>query len=413
MFKGLMIGSLVKRYASNFLANTLQQGLRFLLLYLAAKVLGPAEFAVVSFVLLITGYLLNSNLGAINGIKRQVPLVYSRKGNRFVLSSFFSILNFNWIATFIASLAAALVLYFYYRYDLGVSILMVFIALSFNTYFAVQTYFTCTGSWLDLFRLQLLCAGLLIIVSLSLFFESTPIFFFTYASSFALAALFFFVKKGYQLRFDRAIIRENIGVGFPVMISGFIYLLFQTTDRLIVSHFYTDEDFGYYSFAWVLVLTLNLVVNMSSEIILQKAATYHSHVHSKGLLLKYLLKYSLLVQLALCIVTVLLIAAAKYAIPVYFNEYTPAIPVITNLIIAYLIQQLALGAANFYYIIGRQKIYNLMLVLSLIVNAALLLGAVTYPSEMPGIASLSRLYIVSSCIYIIFMYLPLLKKDIL
>ena len=115
MFTGLMIGSLVKRYASNFLANTLQQGLRFLLLYLAAKVLGPAEFAVVSFVLLITGYLLNSNLGAINGIKRQVPLVYSRKGNRFVLSSFFSILNFNLIATFIASLSADLVLYFYYR----------------------------------------------------------------------------------------------------------------------------------------------------------------------------------------------------------------------------------------------------------------------------------------------------------
>lgn len=43
--------------------------------------------------------------------------------------------------------------------------------------------------------------------------------------------------------------REMMSYGIPLMISGCSYLLFQTTDKLVVSHFLTELDLGIYSSA--------------------------------------------------------------------------------------------------------------------------------------------------------------------
>lgn len=406
----IRVVSLTKKYGNNFAVNMLQQGMRFLILYIAAKQLGPKEFGIISLVLLVVNYLLNANLGAINGLKRQIPLIYAGKGGDTSLSAFFSVLNFNWIATIFVSVIAAFVMNATYDLNLAACILMVLLSVSTNTYFSVQAYFTSTGNWGNLFRLQLICSLLLIVTLTSLFFSNHIILLASYTISFLLAALLFFYKNGYRFVLNKAVIKENVSIGFPIMISGFVYLIFQTTDRLIVSHYYSKEQFGFYSLAWVLVMSLNLLINLSSEMLLQRAASRYAQIPDKVDLLKYILKHAALLQAVLVIVSMLLLIVIRIAIPMYLSDYEPALPIIYNIVFAYVIQQLALGVANYYYITGQQLTYNLLLAVCCLVNAALLFGYIQQNAILPPLADISGFYILSSCIYVIILYLPLLKK---
>jgi hypothetical protein len=106
-----------------------------------------------------------------------------------------------------------------------------------------------------------------------------------------------------------------------------------------------------------------------------------------------------------------LLVVVKYGIPVYFPEYIPSIPVINNIVIAFVIQQVAIGVANYYYIIGRQMLYNLVLSLSCIFNGLILLMPF-WNDMLPSTTHVSWLYIWSSCIYVVLMHLPLARKSI-
>lgn len=407
----LKIISLTKRYGGNFIANILQQGLRFLILYVAAHQLGPEDFGEISLLLLVANYLLNANLGAVNGLKRQIPLVYSSRGQGFVSKAFFSILNFNWVMTLLLGSITAFVMY--YKFDLGLSLslLLVPLAFSMNSYFNIQAYYTASGNWKQLYRLQMLCAALLFLALASLMCSNKFLLIGLYILSFLLTSTSYFIQNGYTRQSDRSLIRENIVIGFPIMLSGFIYLLFQTTDRLLVSNYYDAADFGYYSFGWVLVMSLNLLVNLSSEMLLQKAAThYAAHANRVGLL-RYISNYTALFMGVLAGLSLALLVLVSYAVPIYFPDYSVAIPVINNLIIAYLIQQIGMGVVNYYYIIGSQRIYNWMLVIACVVNAAILYYPF-YLGQRPSMEYISELYIWSSGIYLVLLYLPLIKKSL-
>ena len=407
----LKAASIAKRYGGNFAANIFQQGLRFIILYAAAKKLGPKEFGIFSILLLVSSYLMNANLGAVNGLKRQIPLIYAGIGERYSLHAFFSVLNFNLVATFLFALISSLILFRYYGFEPLAAIALLILSLSSNIYYSIQTFFTSTGNWNGLLRLQLLCGFFLSLALLSTIFADYKILVITYSLCFLLASLHFVFINGYRPAFDIKIIKENVKVGFPIMISGFIYLLFQSTDRLIVSYYHSNATFGSYSFAWVIVMSLNLVVSLSSEMILQKAATYFARVNSKKALFHYISRHSALFLIALAFIAFLLLVVIRYAIPIYFPEYIESIPVINNIVIAYVIQQTAMGVANYYYIIGRQLLYNMMLSLSCIFNAVILLLPF-WRGALPTTGEISWLFIGTSCIYVVLMHLPLAGKSL-
>lgn len=56
----------------------------------------------------------------------------------------------------------------------------------------------------------------------------------------------FFVKSEWMYPLAK---KEMISYGLPLMISGCSYLLFQTTDKLVISYFCTEFDFGIYTSA--------------------------------------------------------------------------------------------------------------------------------------------------------------------
>ena len=83
---------------------------------------------------------MNANLGAINGVKKQIPLFYLKRGEGFTLNAFFSILNFNWLTTIIISVAVAILVNAYYDYGLISSILLM-LFLSVNTFSVLDIFY--------------------------------------------------------------------------------------------------------------------------------------------------------------------------------------------------------------------------------------------------------------------------------
>jgi O-antigen/teichoic acid export membrane protein len=276
----------------------------------------------------------------------------------------------------------------------------------------VQTYFTATANWSKLFRLQLTCALFLVIALFSLLFYNSTVLLLTYAASFLIASLRFLFNVEMNFKLDKQIIRENLRIGFPIMIAGLIYFLFQTTDRLIVSRNYSKEEFGFYSFAWLLAMSLNMIVNLGSELMLQRAATRYTGISGNNAVFKFLLRYSLLIQAGLIAITLVLMIGIYYLLPVYLSAYVDAIPVIRNILIAYVIQQLGLAAANYYLIVGRQRLYNILLIVACILNAGVLLGGLMFSQFLPSLEKMSSLYILSSVLYIVLLYIPL-RREIL
>ncbi|MCG2616078.1 oligosaccharide flippase family protein [Terrimonas sp. NA20] len=406
----IRIASITKKYGTNFIANIFQQCLRFIIMYMAAKQLGPKEFGIVSLLIMISSYLMNANFGAVNGLKRQIPVSYSRQGENVARDAFYSVFNFNIVSTLVVSLVVAGILLLRTDYDIFTCAVLVLLSLSVNVYFSVQTYFTATASWKDLFKLQLTCGLLLVGALVSLFFSDYLILLLAYSGAFLFASLRFFLKAPVRFSFDSQIVRDNIYIGFPIMIAGLIYFLFQTTDRLIISRYYLKEEFGFYSFAWLLAMSLNLIVSLASELILQRAASRYAGEFYNNQIFRFLLRYSLLVQAGLVILAAILITGAYYVLPVYLTDYVAALPVIRNILIAYVIQQLGLTAGNYYLIVGRQRVYNILLVIACVLNAGLLLGIIFFSRIRPSIEQMSSFYIISSVLYIIVLYIPLRKQ---
>jgi O-antigen/teichoic acid export membrane protein len=403
---------IASKYSLNFIANAVQQGFRFLLLYLTAKVLGPEDFATTSFILLMSSYLLNANLGSINGLKKQIPLVYLKKQDNTALHAFYSVFNFNLLSTLLLAGIVAVILNTRFNYNWAACIILVVLSFTNNIYYSVQAFLTSAGNWKNLSVLQLFCAALTVITILSLYYSSYPILLSVYAGSFLLASMVFFYRYGYRPVFLKAIIVENIGIGFPVMLSGFIYLMFQTTDRLIISHYYSNTEFGYYSLAWVIVMSLSLLVNVSSEILLQRSASRYSDKNNRNDLRRFIWKHSALLQIVLFITSAFLVLVINYGVPVYLKDYEPAIKIINNIIVAYVIQQMAIGVATYYYIIGKQFLYNVMLVFACVTNFLILFLPVIFCKALPSIEKLSWLYVCSSSLYVVLLHLPLLKKSV-
>ena len=67
-------------------------------------------------------------------------------------------------------------------------------------------------------------------------------------------------------------LRKSVGVGFPILLTGLLFLGFQNIDKLLISRYYPAADFGYYAFASALLnVVLTLVVSVSN-FLMQKMA---------------------------------------------------------------------------------------------------------------------------------------------
>ncbi|RCR68357.1 oligosaccharide flippase family protein [Larkinella punicea] len=69
--------------------------------------------------------------------------------------------------------------------------------------------------------------------------------------------------------------RKSVGLGFPILLTGLLFLGFQNIDKLLVSRYYPATEFGYYAFASALLnVVLTLVVSVSNFLMQKMALNY-------------------------------------------------------------------------------------------------------------------------------------------
>ena len=399
------VKKVLSKYFFNFFFNFLQQILRFIVLYLVAHKFGPIVFGTISIVILYNSYLLNANLGAVNGLKRQIPIKYSLIGGLEIKNASYSVLVFNIFSTFFFALIVSAVL-FIFKILTAVNCLHLIILSSCNSfYFFSQTYVIANQLWRKLQILQFASSLFLIITTLSIWFLGKDFFFLFYSLSFFVPAIIILSKQITKATFDFSFIKENIKIGFPIMVAGLVFFLFQTTDRLVISKYYTKEIFGIYALATTLVSGFGLFTNLASEIILQKGINYILLTNSNVLLRRYLTKITVGVSISLLPILIVAYLGFKLIIENYFPLYITSLPIILNLLCAFFLQQLCIGFGNYYYIIESQLLYNVLLGLSVIIS----FGLISYPyifNIQDTTILVSQRFAISSAIYSALIIVP-------
>lgn len=71
------------------------------------------------------------------------------------------------------------------------------------------------------------------------------------------------VTHNISLAHFKSSIKNNISLGFFVLLSGLVLLLFQNADKIMVSKFYSLQTFGYYSYASVFI---NIFVGLATSL---------------------------------------------------------------------------------------------------------------------------------------------------
>lgn len=408
----VIIKNILNKYFLNFFFNFFQQILRFGVLYLAAYKFGPYVFGTISIILLYNGYLLNSNLGAVNGLKRQIPLKYKQISKEEINKVCYSILIFNLASTIFFTFLVCCILFTLKILTKTNCVYLLSLSICNSLYFFSQTYIIANQLWKKLQLLQLLSTFCLIITGLVLWFFNKDFFFIFYSLSFLIPAIVILLKEINIAGFNFIYIKENVRIGFPIMIAGLVFFLFQTIDRLVIAKYYTKEVFGIYALATTLVSGFSLFTNLASEIILQKGINYILATRSNSSLRKYYLKITAGATISLIPILVAAYSFFVIIIKGYFPLYLDTLPIILNLIIAYWFQQLCIGFGNYYYIINAQSWYNTMLLIALIISFCII-GYPYFFKMDDTINILSRRVIFGSIIYSILIIAPafFIKND--
>lgn len=363
---------IVKNYFNNFLANGILQIARFLILFLFARFNSPSDFGILSILLLIANYNVNVNLGAINGLKRQLPLKYIRYNSVELNEINASIFTFNLLMTIIS---ASIIIVFISDFVSGLSIYDKFnfliYTISFNVFFFFQTLTISFGDFRYLKKIHYY-NSLLLIICISFTFFSRTFFFAALALSYLLLNIKIFKQKyDYRLIIKKNHVTENMKIGLPIMIGGFVFLFFQSLDRIFVSKYFPSILLGYYSFAWLLVSSMNLIINLSNDILLQKGARRYSEKENRIMLFKYIHKYMFMMYAIIFFLSIILFFVSGPLINIYYPKYIGSIIILKYLLVSLLIQQLFSGIVNYLYLINKQKSYLLSITLSLLLEVAI------------------------------------------
>jgi len=392
------------RYAPILVSNGLLQILRFASLYLFANVNGPAKFGVVSMFFLLASHGVNANVGAINGLKRQIPLRYVHEPSITTSTVLSSIFWFNLLMTIPVSMLLALLLPLLAE---SVSVtdmaLFVLFSLVFNTFFFYQAIITAFGRFKLLVKIQLLVCLLLGLIAVpAVFFESVSLFLAAYVLVY-IAFFFFVLNRVERIRFrlDMKEVYQQVRIGFPIMLAGYVFLLFQSLDRIFVGGFLGDQELGYYAFGWLLISGFNLISNPSADLLVQKGSRKYGQEGDSISIFRYLMKYSLLLFGVLLSVAVVLYFFSDWIVENFFPKYRTAVPVIKMLILAFIVQQPVRGIAVYLYVVGKQKLYLL------IISSSLLVGGVIYlivANMVNTLIGYSGAYVISSIVYVVLMF---------
>lgn len=398
----------------NYVINVFLQASRFGNYYLLALTIEKEYYSIFSMILLSSNYLNNSNLGAINGMKKQIPLEKHFMTKEQINSSCSSIFYFNIYSTIFFAFLVSLLLFFTFdKFNLFIFLINIVNAFTVSCLFFFQSYYISKGEFSRLKQVQLSQTIVFCILLASILLKDLNIYLIISCLFNLLLVIYFYKKENFTYSFDILIIKQHIKIGLPFMITGLLFLLYQSIDRIIITQDGDINLLAIYSFSWLVSSSLNLVTNLGSEFMLNRGAINYGLSKNHISLVKTLLKYNLNIILVLLPLVISAILVIEYGVPLFLPKYNQAIPVIKYLLIVVFIQSFTLWISNYLYIMDKQKKVIILIIALIVFYLLCIIFVFSYFSRGYTDLIYAQLFLLVNIIYVFSLFFFVRKEIIL
>lgn len=358
----------------------------------AAAILGPATWGIWFLLNLIIAYGSLTQLGALNGMNREVPAALGRgdaDGAQSVRRTALGVIVAGTgAASLILLLLSALAPHLVAPRDMA---LMLLLLAAHQAYEYAVTTLRATTRFTQLSGLQFLSSLSYPLLTISgAWFLGLPGFILGQVLTYALliATAREHMGVAYVARWDRRQARSLVAIGFPIMLVGLVFALFATVDRWVVTAFLGTESLGHYSLA---IMSLG-AVNLLPQVVSQQYYPRLAHAWAARSDTSELRRVAARVRNATLATTLPVVALLLLTLPpavrVFLPEFAPGIPALVITAFVPLVSAPGQGYGGVLHMLNRQS----WLLVAILVSATLNLGlsiTLVAPFGLVGVAAAS------------------------
>lgn len=300
-----------KRESYYIILSVLNPIASMLSVLITSRYILPAAMGKIQSVLLIISYLSFLQIGIYSGLNRNIAFFKAKEDNekvqKLVDTSYYYTKKLT-ILCFVLSLF--FVIYSFINLDiiyscssilLSIMILANFFTLHFDVTFRSGQEFKTLGD------IKLKESLLIIILSiLPMFFNYIGYIILTGAKS--LYGWFLRCKfKPYKFKGRQNLIslKELISIGFPIMMSGYIWTLFSVADQTYIAYYLSPHDLGLYNIARQCSIVIMIIPSAINTLLYPKAAIVYGKTASRKSLRPFWYKSLLLYLVTMSIITII------------------------------------------------------------------------------------------------------------
>ena len=354
-----------------------------------AALLGPATWGAWYLLNLIIAYGALTQLGAMNGMNREVPSALGRDDPDEALALRRTALGVVLVSTTSASmllvLAALLVPGVVSLTELA---LMLALLAAHQLFGYATTTLKATTRFTVVARLQVAMALTYPLLTVSGAWAFGLVGFIvaqvmTYALICALAARS--PEVVYRPRFAWPRAKALIAIGFPIMLVGLVNTFFATVDRWVVAAFLGTEPLGHYSLAIMALGAVGLLPQVIAQQFYPRVAFAWSARSDPDELRRMAAMHRKLTFLAVIPVVTVLLLLLPAAVRAYLPAYTPGIPALMVTMFVPVVSAVGQGYGGILHMLNKQTWLLGAIILAALVNvglSALLVG----PFGLVGVA---------------------------
>lgn len=354
-------------------STVFEQASRVITSLIVAGMLGPLVWGVWYVLNLVLRYGSLAHLGSLNGLNRQYALEMGRgneeEAHALLRASFGALL----VSIVVASIVAIPIALSVGQSEYLTPIVLTLVLLVFHQFYSfTTTAYRARIQFRNVSGFQTVIALVNPAVSLPLtYFFGLNGFIFGQAIGYLFVVAFAYLREPslYRLAFDWARSKRLIGIGFPIMLVGVLYALFNTVDRWIILELFGTAELGYYSVA---IMALGAAA-LLPQIVAQQFYPRMSRQWGANRDLRELTRMARTQGLLGLLPTAIVVMGAQLvgppAIRWLLPEFTPGIQAFKIVMLAPLVNCLGQGYANLLNVIDRQYRYMGVLAASILGNA--------------------------------------------
>ena len=158
--------------------------------------------------------------------------------------------------------------------------------------------------------------------------------------------------RGQGLRFDWPETVSLVKIGMPIMILGYAMVFLYSMDRIVILAFLGEESMGHYALCLAAGGVISLFPQVVGQVFYPRMVESYSRDGISRSLIGICARASAVGGALACTVCVSLFFALPWLITTYFEKYVPGLPATQVALVAYFV--LAFGAGPSYFLIATE-----------------------------------------------------------